>query len=183
MHCYWWGTCHLELAEFQSYWMLWHLKDVFSKVPTLIMSATITPNILDYIWVFLKLLPPSQIYRLSLDRPNLKYMVCFFWKLGFQDLAFLIPKDSLVGLIPKTIVFVNKIENAVRLERYLQSRLPDCIRNGKQAFVIIQSIIFNLDVNTRIRVIEDLQYGNAQICVSTKCASMGINILNIIYVV
>ncbi len=74
--------------------MLGHLKDVFFKVPTLIMSATITPNILDYIRVSLKLPPPSRINRLPLDRPNLKYMVCPIRKPGFRDLAFLVPKDG-----------------------------------------------------------------------------------------
>ncbi len=159
--------------------MLGHLKDVFSKVPTLIMSATITPNILDYIRVSLKLPPPSRIYRLPLDQPNLKYMVCPIQKPGFRDLAFLVPKDGPVGLIPKTMIFVDKIEDAIRLERYLRSRLSDCVRNGKQAFVVIQSITSNLDANTRTRVMEDLWYGNARICVCTECAGMGINIHDI----
>ena len=77
------------------------------------------------------------------------------------------------------MVFVNKIEDAIRLERYLQSRLPDRVRNGKQAFVIIQSITFNLDANTRTKVMEKLRYGNTQICVCMKCAGMGINIPDI----
>lgn len=77
------------------------------------------------------------------------------------------------------MVFVDKIGDTMRLEKYLQSRLGDCVRNGKQALVVIQSITSNLDANTRIRVIEDLRYGNAQICVCTKCAGMGINIPDI----
>lgn len=65
--------------------MLGHLKDVFPKVPTLILSATITLNILDYVGVSLKLFLASRIYRLSLDRLNLKYMVYFIRKSGFQN--------------------------------------------------------------------------------------------------
>ncbi|WP_375449210.1 C-terminal helicase domain-containing protein [uncultured Nostoc sp.] len=113
------------------------------------------------------------------NQPNLKYMVCPIRKSGFQDLAFLVPKDGPVGLIPKTMVFVNKIEDAIRLERYLRSRLPDRVRNGKQAFVIIQLITSNLDANTKTRVMEDLRYGNTRICVCTECAGMGINIPDI----
>ena len=101
------------------------------------MSAIITPNILDYIRVFLKLPLPSQIYKLPLDQSNLKYIIYLIQKPGFWDLAFLISKDSPVGLIPKTIVFVNKIEDAIKLERYLQFRLSDCIRIAKQAFVVM----------------------------------------------
>ncbi len=110
-------------------------------------------------------------------------MICLIQKPGFQDLAFLIPKDGPVGLIPKTMVFVDKIEDAIRLERYLQSRLPNCVHNGKQTFVIIQSITSNLNANTRTRVMEDLRYRNAQICVCTKYAGMSINIPDIMRVV
>ncbi len=53
--------------------MLGYLKDVFSKVPNLIISITISPNIFDYIWVSLKLRPPSWIYRLSLDPKSQVY--------------------------------------------------------------------------------------------------------------
>ena len=81
------------------------------------------------------------------------------------------------------MVFVNKIENTIRLERYQQSRLPDHVRNGKQPCVIIQSITSNLDANTRTRVMENLWYGNTRICVCIECASMGINILDIMRVV
>lgn len=103
----------------EKYWMLGYLKNVFSKVSTLIISATIIPNILDYIRIFLKLLPLSRIYRLPLDRPNLKYMVYPIQKLGFWNLVFLILKDGLVGLILKIMIFVNKIEDTIRLKRYL----------------------------------------------------------------
>ena len=143
------------------------------------MSTTITSNIFDYIRVFLKLPPPFRIYKLPLEWPNLKYIVCFIQKPGFWDLAFFEPKDGLVGLIPKTMVFVDKIEDAIRLEKYLRSKLLHCLRNKKQAFVVIQSITSNLDANTRTKVIEDFQYRNAQICVCIKCAGIGINIHNI----
>ena len=77
------------------------------------------------------------------------------------------------------MVFVDKIEDAIELERYLQSRLPDRNCNGGQASVIIQSIISNLDANTRTRIMEDLRHENARICICTECAGMGINISDI----
>ena len=102
-----------------------------------IMSAIITLNIFDYIQVSLKLPLPSRIYRLPLDQPNLRYMVCSIQKSDFQDLAFLIPKDGLISKILKIIVFVNKIEDAITVEKYLRSRLPERIRNRHQALVVI----------------------------------------------
>lgn len=94
--------------------MLKYSKAVFFIVPTLILSVTITPNILDYIQDSLKLPLPSQIYRLPLDQSNLKYMVYFIQKSGFQDLAFLIPKHGLISEILKTIIFVNKIKDVIK---------------------------------------------------------------------
>ncbi len=159
--------------------MLGHLKDVFSTVSTLILSATITPNILDYIRVSLKLSSPSRIYRLPLDRPNLRYMVCPIRKSGFRDLAFLVPKYGPISEIPKMMIFVDKIEDVIEMERYLRSRLLDRVCNGNQASIVIQSITSYLDANTRTRVMEDLRYSNVRICICTECASMGINILDI----
>ncbi|WP_375449374.1 hypothetical protein, partial [uncultured Nostoc sp.] len=82
-------------------------------VPTLILSATITPNILDYIRVSLKLPAPLRIYRQPLDRPNLSYIVSPIRKSGFQDLAFLIPTLGSIADIPKTMIFVHKIDDAM----------------------------------------------------------------------
>lgn len=81
------------------------------------------------------------------------------------------------------MIFIDKIEDVIELEKYLYLRLPNCICNGNQVFVVIWFFTFNLDINARIRVIEDFQYGNAQICICTKYASMGINISDIMHAV
>ena len=99
--------------------MLGKLNDVFSTVSILILSATITLKILDYVRVFLKLSPASLIYRLFLNRLNLKYIVCIIWKSDFLDLAILIPKNGSISGILKTMVFGDKIEDFIELEKYL----------------------------------------------------------------
>lgn len=76
-------------------------------------------NILDDIYVFLKLSLSFRIYRLLLDQSNLMYIVCLIWKQGFWDLPFFEPKNYLIGLVLMIMVFVYKIEDAIRLERYL----------------------------------------------------------------
>ena len=100
-------------------------------------------------------------------------MVCSIQKSDFQDLAFFIPKDGLISKILKTIVFVNKIEDAITVEKYLQSRLSERIRNRHRALVVIQLINSNLDANTRARVIGNLWYENDQICVWMEYARYG----------
>ncbi len=71
------------------YRMLGHLKDVFSSISTLLMSARVTLNILKYIRVSLKLSPSSRIYRQPLDQPNLTYIVSPIPKPDMKTLLFL----------------------------------------------------------------------------------------------
>lgn len=52
------------------------------------------------------------------------------------------------------MVFVNKIKNVIEIERYLQSRLSNCIFNRNQAFVIIQFIISNLNTNSKTKIMK-----------------------------
>lgn len=136
--------------------MLEYLGDIFFIVSNLILSATITSNILNYIQVFLKLFLFSRIYRLSLDHLIFKYIVYFIQKSGFWNLVFLVSKDSQINEILTIMVFVNKIQDVIKLEKYLWSRLPDCICNRSWIYMVIQSITSNLDDNTRTKCIENL---------------------------
>lgn len=147
------------------------------------MFTTITPNKFDYIQISLKLLPFFQIYRLSLDYPNLRYIVCLIQKSSFYHLAFLIPKDILVSKILKIMIFINNIGNAIIRKKYLQCELPKHIHNRYWVQVVISSMNFNLYTKTRARVMEDLWYKNAEIIICSKCISIGINNFNIMYLV
>ena len=107
------------------YRMLGHLKDVFPSILTLLLSAMVTPNILEYIRVSLKLSPPSRIYRQPLDRSNLTYIVSPIRKSEFKDLDFLVPSGGAIGNISKTMIFVDSIDEAEKMAKHLQSRLPE----------------------------------------------------------
>ena len=93
------------------------------------------------------------------------------------------PRHDLISKIVKTMVFVDKIEDAIELVKYLYSRLLNRVRNGNQASVVIRSFTFNLDTNTRTKNIKNLQHGNAQIYICMECASISINIPDIMQVV
>lgn len=99
--------------------MLGHLKDVFPSIPTLLISARIILNILKYIRVLLKLSPPLRIYRQLLDRPNLVSIMNLICKPGYEDLAFLVPSGGTIGKISKTMIFVDLIDNAIKMAKYL----------------------------------------------------------------
>lgn len=107
--------------------MLGHLKDVFSTILMVLLSATVTSNILEYIQISLKLYPPLQIYRQPLNWPNLTYIVSPIRKAGFKDLDFLIQSGGAVGKIPKKMIFVDKIDDVIEMAKHLRSRLPERI--------------------------------------------------------
>ncbi len=164
--------------------MLGHLKDVFPSIPTLLMSAKVTPNILKYIRVLLKLSPPLRIYRQPLDRPNLAYIMSPIRKPGYEDLAFLVPSRGAIGEIPKIMIFVDLIDNAIKMAKYLRSRLLESIRNdGKKADVIIRTFSANLLTTSRTKFLVDLRSGDTRIWICTNCAGMGINFPDIRHIV
>lgn len=71
----------------------------------------------------------------------------------------------------------------MELEKYLRLKFLDYVHNENQVFVIIQSFTFNLDANTRIRVMENFWYDNAWICICTEYTGMNINFLDIMHIV
>lgn len=81
-------------------------------MPTLALSITITPIVLEYICKSLKFRPAIWLYQELLDRPNIIYLVGEIVKPKYKDLAFLVPDGSRASAIPKTIIFVNNINEA-----------------------------------------------------------------------
>ena len=99
--------------------MLGHLKDIFLTIPMYLLSAMVTPNIMEYIWAELKFSLPLQIYRQPFDYLNLTYIVSPIRKTRFKNLDFFISSESAVSKILKTIVFVDKIDDAIQMAKYL----------------------------------------------------------------
>ncbi len=159
--------------------MLGHLKDVFPTIPMVLLSATVTPNILKYIRVSLKLSLPLRIYRQPLNCPNLTYIVSPIRKAGFKNLDFLIPSGGAVSEIPKTMIFVDKMNEAIKMAKHLRSRLPEYIQNERDPEDIIRTFSANLTTTSRSKFLADLRSGNTRIWICMECTGMGINLSNI----
>ena len=136
--------------------MLGALKNAFSNIPMLVLSATITPTVLEYIRSLLKFSSQTRIYWQSLDWPNLTYVVAEIKKLKYEKLDFLVPDTKTLDLIPKTMVFVDQIDQAIKITAYLRSRLPECIRNDSvRAKKAVRLMSSNLELSTRSLSLED----------------------------
>lgn len=104
------------------------LRAFFADVPIMALSATITRNILEYICESLHLQTLVQLYKRTLDWPNITYMVKEIKEKGFKELDVLVPQIRGISDIPKTMLFVDKIEDGVKMSQYLRSLLPESIR-------------------------------------------------------
>ncbi len=101
-------------------------------------------------------------------------------KPGYEDLAFLVPSGGAIGEILKTMIFVDLIDDAIKMAKYLRSRLPESIRNDKKkADVIIRTFSANLSITSRTKFLADLRSGDTRIWICTECAGMGINLPDI----
>ena len=114
------------------------------------LSTTLAPNVLGYIRESLHLHTPTRLYKQSLDHPNITQMINTITKPRFEDLDFLIPKAR---LITKTIVFVDKIDDAIALATRLQSLLP--LEQCHQGEVLIRKYHLNLETSTQSTFLED----------------------------
>lgn len=142
------------------------------------LLATITPNILSYIRELLHLQAPTCFYKQPSNRPNIVQMVAPIIKPGFSELDFLILKT---GLIPKTIVFVDKIDNAMKIAAYLCLLLPP--ENREQENVLIRTFYSNFEVSTCLDFIENFRNRDTGILICTNATGIGINIPNITRVI
>lgn len=67
----------------QEYKNIGLLKSFFARIPYLILSATMTNNVLGYIRKSLHLRAPIPLYERTLDRPNITYFVAEIRKPGY----------------------------------------------------------------------------------------------------
>ncbi len=147
----------------EEYQILGNLKNVFLTILICLLSATITPNIREYIWVLLKLSQLLQIYKQLLDCPNRINIVSPIYKTRFEDLDFLIPSEGAIGKIPKIIIFVKKIDDAIQMAKQLQSRFSGHIRREKHPNHIIRIYTTNLTTTLRTKFLTHLCLDETQI--------------------
>ncbi len=162
----------------KEYAALGTLRHCFPKVPIMALFATITPNVLGYIRKSLHLHRPTLLYKSLLNRPNITQMVTHILKQGFGDLDYQVPK---MGIIPKTMVFMEKIEDvialAAHLRRLLRSEDCDCGDN------LIMTFHSNMEATIRVDIMEDFRNREIRILICMDAAGIGVNIPNITHVI
>lgn len=129
--------------------------------------------------ISLKLFLLSQIYKQPLNYPNLIYIVNSIHKTRFKDLDFLLSSEDIIDKILKTIIFMNKIVNAIQIVKYLYFRLPKYIRKEKCPNHIIYTFTANLITISKTKFLINFHLGKTRIWICTNYIGMCINLLNI----
>lgn len=125
-----------EWKQFQKkYEIINHLKDLFSKVVMLALSGMVTPNVLDYISTWLKLWLSIQLYKKLFNYPNLIYIIAKIRKPKFKKLAFVMSLIATTFCIPKTMIFINNIDNAGEISNYFQTCFLDRLQNKRHILI------------------------------------------------
>lgn len=128
-----------------------------------------TINILEYIRKILNLKTLVRLYRRFFDRPNITYTVAPITSSGFQELNFLVPpKIGGIGNIEKTIIFIDGIEKSIALRKYLQSFLPNNLKDRSEKIIVSFSSI--LEAKTKTGCSKDFLNGNTRILICTDIA-------------
>ena len=129
------------------------LRSYFPNVLIVSFSATMTNNVLDYIRAFLNLCLPVRLYKRSLDRPNIIYGIAEIKKPGYKELDVFVLSISSLSAIPKTIIFVESINEGMALIEYLRTKLLDDLKD--KAEQVIQCFHSNLLDKSRKLFTED----------------------------
>lgn len=127
----------------KKYKMLSHLKDIFLTTSIVLLSAMVILNMFKYIWVLLKLYLLLRIYRQFFDCLNLIYIMSLIHKNRFKDLNFFILGRGAIDKMLKAIIFINKIDNAIWIAKYLQLKLLKQIENERYLEYIIYKFLAN----------------------------------------
>lgn len=161
----------------QEYGNIGRLRMLFAHVPIIALSATITRNVLEYIRESLHLRAPVHLYKRTLDRPNIAYLVQEIKKPGYSELDILIPPHISALSIPKTMIFVDKIDEGINMAAYLRSLLDEPTQSRQSK--LIQSFSSNNEASTRGRIMDDFANGDTRVLVCTDAAGMGVDIRDV----
>ena len=159
------------------------IRSHFPDVPIVALSATLTPNVAEYVVNTLHLRRgQTELYKLSVDRPNIMQFVCQLEYIDdFSVLSrTLIPDRGALWTMPKAMVFVDSIDKGHRIARYLRAYIRNLKRFSKEdAEIAVRPFSANLESSSRETFMQDFITRVSRILVCTDAAGMGVNVRDV----
>ena len=156
------------------------LRLFFSNVPFALFSATLMPHVAGYVAKVCKLLQPTILFSLSIRRDNIKLLV-----IPIDDINNTKPLLNLLRHIrkdiPKTIIFVDSVEQASVLALRMKAAWE--YAQGQEGFLkrihsnnVIGGYWSEVDDRRKKKVMENFRNGTTRILIGTDAISLGVNV-------
>ena len=149
-----------------------------AHIPHILCSATSPPPVSKFVQDTLNL-DNLEIIKCALARTNIFVTVIPIKRPGYEELQRLLPEGRVYdkSAMQKTLIFVDSIDDAVAVARYLRSILPRSM--SRDASTIIRCYFAELAVGDKELYIEDLRTGKTLFLICTEACGMGMDVRDI----
>jgi len=177
--------CHLiwDWEHFRvQYKNIGKLRMTFDKTPIACLSATLATNVAGYVHSVCQLRPgTTRRYSLPLRRDNIDIVVSSVAPNDQGPLLDLISSGAEMRQVlemPKTLVFIDDIEEGIRLCLSLRSRLARQFGDEvPERFV--ECYYGSLDAAKKVEILQNIMSGKTRIVICTDAFGMGIDVPDI----
>jgi len=186
--------CHLvwNWKEFRvMYASLGRLRQCCKGVPWMCLSATLTPGAEAFVHEVCKLKCETMRISITIRRRNINFMVSTQTLPGYQHLYDLIPSDTTSPEeIPKTLIFVDSVIEAIVMARDLRERLQDTVNTNLPIArpqidpeTTIRTYFAPNDDPANSATLSQVRNGATRICICTEAFGLGVNIPDVVRVI
>jgi superfamily II DNA helicase RecQ len=187
--------CHLihQWRDFRKLYMaLGRLRKCCKGVPWLCLSATLTAGAESYVHEVCGFQEQTLRFSISIRRDNVNLIVSTITRPEFEHLHDLIPTRLARSFaIPKTLVFVDSVDNAILIARDLRDRLQAIIDRNRDLIgnrrinpdTVVQTYFSPNDDSAKSATLRTIRDGATRICICTDAFGLGVNIPDVTRVI
>jgi superfamily II DNA helicase RecQ len=187
--------CHLirQWRDFHKLYMaLGRLRKCCKDVPWLCLSATLTTGAESYVHEVCRFKEDTLRFSISIQCENVNLIVSTITHPEFKHLHDLIPaRLGRSWSIPKTLVFVDSVEQAILIAQDLRDRLQATLERNHDLIgnrsinpgTVIQTYFSPNDDNAKSATLRTIRSGATRICICTDAFGLGVNIPDVTRVI
>jgi superfamily II DNA helicase RecQ len=182
--------CHLvhEWEDFRKeYDQLGRFRSLLPGVPFVCLSATLSRNVASYVHKACRLADRTVMFNLPIRRDNINLIIAKTGGSGIDPLLARIPQlgpDSDLSVIPKTLIFYDKIDPGIDIGNILIERLPKTVKDITRERdvprdTIVRNFYSSINKKGKSETMANLFKGDTRIVICTDAFSLGIHIPDI----
>lgn len=186
--------CHLiwDWKGFRPHYkLIGSLHQTLDSVPWLLLSATLTPAVAAYVHEVCKLPEGTVQYAQTVRRRNINLIVTRITSRDFEQLLELIPTNPVyLNDIPKTLIYVDKIDDALDIAYTLRRKMPAILIDSAGPAQVqvgrmesVRTYFASTDEEAKDLTNEMVEDGRCRIAICTDAFGMGVDIRDVVRVI